>query len=90
MAIGKSEALTKPQTIAYLAAHVERLTKTGVFKDRQSARTVFLYLCCHPDAQVPHPDRESTWKCPVDGQHYKPDVIAEATGLSAQWRCLKA
>ena len=82
MANRHPRGLPKPNTIAYLAEHVEWLTKRGVFKGQQAARTVFQYWCCHPDAQVPHPDKQAAWECPVHGQHYDPPVIAEATGIS--------
>lgn len=84
MPVRKSETLSRPNTVAYLVAHVEWLTKEGVFKDQQAARTVFLHLCCHPNAQVPHPDKQSEWRCPVDEPHHEPAVIAAATGVTAR------
>lgn len=82
MAIRKSEALPRPNTVAYLAANVERLTETGAFSGQQAARTVFLYLCCHPSGNVPHPDKRPAWTCPVDTPHHEPGVISKATGLT--------
>ena len=83
MAIREPEALLKPTAVAYLAAHVERLTKSGAFTRKQAARTVFLHLCCHPGANAPRPDsdRWPTWTCPVAEPNHKPAVIAAATGL---------
>ena len=85
MANRHPRGLLKPETIAYLLKHAERLTEQGVFKDHPSARTVFLHWCCHPDASLPPAARESFWTCPVSGQpdkHYDPPVIAKATGIS--------
>ncbi len=85
MANRHPRGLLKPETIAYLLKHAERLTEQGVFKDHPSARTVFLHWCCHPDASLPPAARESFWTCPVAGQpdkHYDPPVIAKATGIS--------
>jgi hypothetical protein len=39
-------------------------------------------LCCHPGGNVPHPDKQSSWACPVASPHHKPADIAEATGLT--------
>jgi hypothetical protein len=77
------QALAKPQTVAYLLAHAEWLTGKGVFKGRQTARTVFFHLCSHPGPNLPGEDREPTWHCPVDMDHYKPGDIAKATGIDA-------
>lgn len=82
MALRKPEALPRPGTVAYLVANVERLTGTGAFAGQPAARTVLLHLCCHPGGNVPHPDKQSSWACPVASPHHKPADIAEATGLT--------
>jgi hypothetical protein len=82
MAPRKPEALPRSPAVAYLVANVERLTGTGAFAGRPAARTVFLHLCCHPGGNVPHPDKLSSWACPVASPHHKPADIAEATGLT--------
>lgn len=76
-------ALPRANTVAYLAAHAEDLSAKGVFKSKQTARTVFLHLCLHPGANLPGADREASWHCPVDTDHCKPGDIAKATGLDA-------
>jgi hypothetical protein len=73
--------LPRPNTVAYLTANAERLTHEGVFKGQPAAWAVFIYLCHHPDANVPPPDRRSAWMCPVDGPHHEPAVIADSTPL---------
>jgi hypothetical protein len=74
-------ALPRPTVVAYLAAHAEALSARGVFKGKQTARTVFLHLCLHPGASFPAADREPRWHCPVETDHCKPDAIAKATGI---------